>query len=79
VIRSARERLLEAADPAAAALIKLLRSDDEAIVERAARAILDRAGHGASSSVEVETSIKGLTLSQLREKARDLLILGDGR
>lgn len=46
VKKVARERLLEAADPAAARLVELLESDDEQVALRAATALLDRSGHG---------------------------------
>jgi hypothetical protein len=45
----ARARLLEASDPASAKLLELLDSDDEAVVLRAATAILDRSGHGPTT------------------------------
>lgn len=51
VRKSAHERLLEAADPAAARLVRALQSSDERVALAAARAILDRSGHGAASSV----------------------------
>ena len=44
VKRSARERLLEAADPAAARLVRALESEDDRTAIRAAQIILDRAG-----------------------------------
>jgi hypothetical protein len=49
VKRKARERLLEAADPASAKLRELLDSDDEAVALRAATAILDRSGNGPTT------------------------------
>jgi hypothetical protein len=71
VQRSARQRLLEAADPAAARLVQLLESDDEAIAVRAATALLDRAGHGPSSTQvqldggQVQYRIDGVDLEAL--------------
>jgi hypothetical protein len=47
---AARERLLAAADPAAARLVELLSSDDAMVRLRAAVALLDRAGLGPSST-----------------------------
>jgi HEAT repeat protein len=75
--RSAKRRLLEAADPAAATLVDLLKDDDPHIRERAARAILDRAGYGPSSSVDVGDSVRGLTLAELKAKAREVLDIPD--
>lgn len=51
VIRNARQRLLEAADPAAAALVELLKSDDENVRLRAITTLLDRAGHAPGVKV----------------------------
>lgn len=53
VKKSARERLLEAADPAAARLVKALESEDERAAIKAAQLILDRAGLGPRSAVEM--------------------------
>ena len=75
--RSAKRRLLEAADPAAATLVDLLQDDDPHIRERAARAILDRAGYGPKSSVDVSDSVRGLTLAELKAKAREILDMSD--
>lgn len=50
---AARLRLLAAADPAAAKLVRLLDSDDEAAQHRAAVAVLDRAGLGRTDHVEL--------------------------
>lgn len=57
VKRSARERLLEAADPAAARLVKALESVDERAAIKAAQLILDRAGIGPMSAVELSGEI----------------------
>jgi hypothetical protein len=71
VRRAARQRLLEAADPAAARLVQLLDSDDEAIAVRAATALLDRSGHGPSSTQvqvdggQVDYRIEGVDLDAL--------------
>jgi hypothetical protein len=46
----ARQRLLEAADPAAARLVELLDSEDESVRLRAACALLDRAGLGPTTT-----------------------------
>jgi hypothetical protein len=68
---AARRRLLEAADPAAARLVELLDSPDPAIQVRAAVALLDRAGHGPSSTQvqvdggQVAYRIEGVDLEQL--------------
>jgi hypothetical protein len=53
VKRSARERLLEAADPAAARLVRALESEDERSAIRAAQIILDRAGLHPTQAVEL--------------------------
>lgn len=53
VKKSARERLLEAADPAAVRLVKALESADERAAIKAAQLILDRAGLGPKSAVEM--------------------------
>lgn len=53
VKRSARERLLEAADPAAARLVRALESEDERAAIRAAQIILDRAGLHPTQGVEL--------------------------
>jgi hypothetical protein len=53
VKRSARERLLEAADPAAARLVRALESEDERAAIRAAQIILDRAGLHPTQAVEL--------------------------
>jgi hypothetical protein len=50
VKNAARKRLLAAADPAAAKLVELLDSDKEEVAIRAAVALLDRAGHGVTST-----------------------------
>lgn len=71
VQNAARRRLLEAADPAAAELVKLLDSPDEQIRLRAATALLDRSGHGASSTQvqvdggQVDYRIDGVDLEAL--------------
>jgi len=53
VKRSARERLLEAADPAAARLVRALESEDDRAAIRAAQIILDRAGLHPTQAVEL--------------------------
>jgi hypothetical protein len=53
VKHSARQRLLDAADPAAARLVRALESADERAAIRAAQVILDRAGLGPKSAVEL--------------------------
>ena len=71
VAAKARDRLLWAADPAAAVLADLLKSDDENIRLRAATALLDRSGHGASATQvqvdggKVRYEIDGVDLSAL--------------
>lgn len=49
VQKAARDRLLDAADPAARRLVELVDSDDEAVALRAATALLDRSGHGPTT------------------------------
>jgi hypothetical protein len=53
VKRTARQRLLEAADPAAARLVKALESEDERAAIAAAKLILDRAGLHPTQTVEL--------------------------
>lgn len=71
VRNAARRRLLEAADPAAARLVELLDAEDEAVQLRAATALLDRAGHGPSSTQvqvdggELRYQIDGVDLEAL--------------
>jgi hypothetical protein len=71
VKRAARQRLLEAADPAAARLAQLVDSEDEAIALYASKALLDRAGYGPSSTQvqvdggQVNYQIAGVDLDQL--------------
>jgi hypothetical protein len=71
VKQAARRRLLEAADPAAARLVQLLDSPYEAIAVRAATALLDRSGHGPSSTQvqvdggQVDYRIEGVDLDAL--------------
>lgn len=71
VQNAARRRLLAAADPAAAKLVELVNSDDEAVALRAATALLDRAGNGPSSTQvnvdggQVNYSIEGVDLEAL--------------
>lgn len=71
-LAAARRRVLEAADPAAARLVKLVESSDDPVVQlRAAVAILDRVGIGPSSvQVQVDGGrakyqIDGVDLEQL--------------
>lgn len=51
--RSARERLLEAADPAAARLVRAIEDADPKVAITACRLVLDRAGHGPTSTLEL--------------------------
>ena len=53
--RSARQRLMELAEPAVEALRVALESDDIRAIIRAAQIVLDRTGYGPSQHVEVET------------------------
>ena len=53
VKNKARQRIMEAADPAAARLVELMESQDERISLAAARDLLDRAGHKAPTVVEI--------------------------
>ncbi len=55
VAKAARQRILEAADPAAAKLVALLDSQDERISLAAARDLLDRAGEKAPTQIEIIT------------------------
>lgn len=58
VQKSARERLLELADPAIAALSKIVQDEhnDDSTRLRAALGILDRTGYGPGQTVTVQTS-----------------------
>jgi hypothetical protein len=53
VIRSARERIAAAADPAIDVLLTALKSKDEKLRAQVAQDLLDRAGHGAKQKHEV--------------------------
>jgi len=56
VKKSGGDRLLEAADPAAARLVKALESKDERVAIKASGMILDRAGYAPSRRIEIEDS-----------------------
>ena len=68
----ARERLLEAADPASAELLRILtEAEDDAVRLRAATAILDRSGHGPTTRQvnvdggQVKYQIEGVDMEAL--------------
>ena len=71
VKKSAGERLFEAAEPAAARLVKALKSKDERVAIKASGMILDRGGHAPSRRIEIEDSdqvlarVLGLSRDQL--------------
>lgn len=71
VQKAARDRLLEAADAAAARLAELVESPDEQIAVRAATALLDRTGYGPQSTTinkdggKVRYDIAGVDLEAL--------------
>lgn len=51
----AKQRIMEAADPAAAKMVELMESLDERISLAAARDLLDRAGFKAPTEVKIES------------------------
>ena len=53
VINKARQRIMEAADPAAARMVELMESLDERISLAASRDLLDRAGHKAPTEISI--------------------------
>ena len=55
VINKARQRIMEAADPAAARMVELIDSDDERISLAASKDLMDRAGHKAPTEVKIES------------------------
>jgi len=67
-LRAAKERLNSLVEPAISALMRCLqspgvctvcgRSEDMAVMERAARTVLDRCGHGPTSTSKVEVTRK---------------------
>ncbi len=71
VLAAARRRLLEAADPVAAELIRLARySEQDSVRVMAARDVLDRAGLGAK--VQVEADVRVVTPSDVLELLREM-------
>ncbi len=58
VVKAAKQRIMEAADPAAAKLVLLLDSEDERISLAAARDLLDRAGHKPPTEVKGQITIE---------------------
>lgn len=52
--KTARQRLLDAADPAAARLVRALDSLDERVAIKAAQLVLDRAGCHPAQTVQIE-------------------------
>lgn len=68
--RKAKERLLAAADPAAAALVEIVKDGENRPADRirAAKEILDRAGIQGESKVEVST---GIDVEGLREALQE--------
>lgn len=71
VQKKARERLLDAADPAARKLVELVEHEDAAIALRAATALLDRSGHGPTTKQvnvdggKVKYQIEGVDMEAL--------------
>ncbi|MFC7494528.1 MULTISPECIES: hypothetical protein [unclassified Nocardioides] len=57
--KSAKERLLELADPAISALSKIVRDEDtdDSVRVRAALGILDRIGYGPGSKIELDVGL----------------------
>ena len=68
VRNKARQRIMEAADPAAARLVELIASDDERISLAAARDLLDRAGEKAKTEIDL-----GLDPSLAAQVLRDFV------
>ena len=81
--RSARERLAAMVEPALDGLQRALDGDDIRAVLRAARLVLDRAGYGPASRLEIDrlTEAQGHRLARvIREALADLGIdAPDGR
>lgn len=53
VKNKARQRIMEAADPAAAKMVQLIDSDDERISLAASKDLLDRSGEKAPAVIEI--------------------------
>ena len=53
VRNKARQRIMDAADPAAARMVELMASLDERISLAASRDLLDRAGHKAPTEISI--------------------------
>ena len=73
VQKAARQRLLEAADPAAARMIELLYSDDERIAFGAAKDLLDRSGNKWPTEVKIESADDAARIlrDELERRGRD--------
>ena len=73
VKNSAMQRLLDAADPAAARLVQLVSSKDERIGLAAARDLLDRLGHKAPTEIKIESVDQAARIlrDELERRARD--------
>ena len=67
------QRLLDAADPAAARLVQLVGSKDERIGLAAARDLLDRLGHKAPTEIKIESVDQAARIlrDELERRARD--------
>ena len=65
----ARQRIMEAADPAAARMVELMASLDERISLAASRDLLDRAGHKAPTEISI-LSDEALLAALEEERAR---------
>ena len=70
VKKAARQRLLDAADPAAAKLVELLDSDDERIQLAASNSLLDRTDGKPTTKIEGRISVDSAAAA-LREFLND--------
>ena len=69
VRNKARQRIMDAADPAAARMVELMASLDERISLAASRDLLDRAGHKAPTEISI-LSDEALLAALEEERAR---------
>ena len=69
VRNKARQRIMDAADPAAARMVELMASLDERISLAASRDLLDRAGHKAPTEIAI-LSDEALLAALEEERAR---------
>jgi hypothetical protein len=80
VQKSAKQRLLDLADPAIAALAKIVRDDDtdDAVRVRAALGILDRVGYGPGSKISLDFSKFDEVMAEVLVDRSDLTAIEGG-